>query len=57
MINKKLLKMIISGEIKTEAIYEGDNGSVDLRIRLNDKFSCEINSDINNTDSELEKEI
>lgn len=47
MIDKKLLKMIISGEIKTEAIYEGDNGSTDLRIRLNDKFSCEINAENN----------
>ena len=51
MINKKLLKMIISGEIKTEAIYEEENG-VDLRIKLNDEFSCEINADVNNTDNE-----
>lgn len=48
MIDKKLLKMIVSGEIKTEAIYEVGNGSTDLRIRLNDKFSCEINAENNN---------
>lgn len=45
--NKKLLKIIVSGEIKTEAMYEADNGSTDLRIRLNDKFSCEINAENN----------
>ena len=61
MINKKLLKTIISGEIKTEEdfisfynaseeIYDRDNDFVDLRIKLNDEFSCEIYADINNKD-------
>ena len=61
MINKKLLKIIIFGEIKTEEdfiafynaseeIYDRDNNFVDLRIKLNDEFSCEIYADINNKD-------
>lgn len=63
MINKKLLKIIFSGEIKTEEdfitfyneseeIWDRAYDFVDLRIKLNDKFSCEIYADINNTDCE-----
>lgn len=63
MINKKLLKIIMDGEIKTvedfitfynasEEIWDRDNDFVDLRIKLNDRFSCEIYADINNKDCE-----
>lgn len=64
MLSKKLLKLIIIyGEIKTEEdfitfyneaeeIWDRDNGFVDLRIKLYDRFSCEIYANINNKDYE-----